>query len=202
MIMAFRLVAAVIMTTKILVSGIIAVLVIAGVTVLFRGGTQQSPETQNTPESPARKAPEFSLKDYDRNTVNLSDFTGKPLVINSWAVWCPFCKKELSEFAVVQKEVGDSVVFIAIDRAESLKTAKQFTDEIGVTDEMVFLLDPSDSFYRSIGGFSMPETIFVDTDGNIKIHKRGADGYGGDTKEIERSLRYLIYFIIINTQSS
>ena len=79
----------------------------------------------------------------------------------------------MSDFVVVQKEVGDSVVFIAIDRVESLKTAKQFTDEIGVTDEMIFLLDSSDSFYRGIGGFSMPETIFVDIDGNIKIHKRG-----------------------------
>ena len=115
----------------------------------------------------------LSFKDYNGNTVTLSDFSGKPLVINSWAVWCPFCRKELSDFAAVQREVGDSVVFIAIDRVESLKIAKQFTDEIGITNEMVFLLDSSDSFYRNIGGFSMPETIFVDTDGNIKIHKRG-----------------------------
>ena len=38
---------------------------------------------------------------------------------------------------------------------------------------MIFLLDSSDSFYRSIGGFTMPETLFVDGGGNILLHKRG-----------------------------
>lgn len=119
------------------------------------------------------QAPNFSLKDYHGRTVNLSDFRGKPLVINSWAAWCPFCRKELVDFAAVQKEFGQSVVIIAIDRAESLETAKKYSDELGVTDNLVFLLDPADSFYQSIGGFSMPETIFIDKNGNIMIHKRG-----------------------------
>ena len=38
---------------------------------------------------------------------------------------------------------------------------------------MTFLLDSKDAFYKGIGGFSMPETIFADADGNIIIHKRG-----------------------------
>lgn len=160
-----------------IIIGIIVVGAI-GAFVIFGGGAMQdntlsSSESETQSNELFNKISALSLKDYNGNTVTLSDFAGKPLVVNSWAVWCPFCKKELSEFVAVQKEVGDSVVFIAIDRAESLKTAKQFTDEIGITDEMVFLLDRSDSFYRSIGGFSMPETIFVDIDGNIKIHKRG-----------------------------
>jgi hypothetical protein len=37
----------------------------------------------------------------------------------------------------------------------------------------VLLLDPADSFYQSIGGFSMSETVFVDKDGFIREHKRG-----------------------------
>lgn len=37
----------------------------------------------------------------------------------------------------------------------------------------MLLLDPNDSFYSAIGGFSMPETIFVDAQGNIVEHKRG-----------------------------
>jgi len=67
----------------------------------------------------------------------------------------------------------DEVAVIAIDRAESLEKAREFTDSIGVTDKFVFLLDPKDSFYKDIGGFSMPETIFVDKTGNIRLHKRG-----------------------------
>lgn len=119
------------------------------------------------------KAPEFSLEDYDGNTVALSDHSGKVRVVNSWAVWCPFCVDELSDFARLQEEFGDEIVVIAIDRQESLKKARDFTDSLGITDRMTFLLDPDDSFYKSIGGFSMPETIFVDSDGNIRFHKRG-----------------------------
>jgi len=120
------------------------------------------------------KTPSFSLKNYSDKMVSLSDFSDKKaLVINSWAVWCPFCKKELADFALLQKEFGDDIAVIAIDRQESLEKAKGFTDSIGISDKITFLMDPSDSFYKSIGGFSMPETIFIDSDNNIIIHKRG-----------------------------
>lgn len=115
----------------------------------------------------------FTLPDYDGKEVSSKDFEGKVLVINSWAVWCPFCKDELDDFAQLQEEFKDEIAVIAIDRAESLSKARGFTDSINVTDRMTFLLDGTDSFYKSIGGFAMPETIFVDTNGNIIVHKRG-----------------------------
>jgi len=117
--------------------------------------------------------PQFSLKNYEGEIVSTADFTGKIMVINSWAVWCPFCKDELVDFSRLQDEYKDDVAVIAIDRAERLEKAKEFTDSVGITDKMIFLMDPKDSFYRDIGGFSMPETIFVDRDGNIIFHKRG-----------------------------
>lgn len=144
--------------------------------------TGQSPNTSLT------KAPDFHLQDYNGKTINLSDFAGKSMVINSWAAWCPFCVKELTDFAVAQKEFGDKVVIIAIDRAESLAVAKGFTDEQGTTGKLILLLDPSDSFYQSIGGFSMPETIFVDKNGNIVEHKRGPM----DVNEIRQKIQKLL----------
>jgi len=114
-----------------------------------------------------------SLTDYNGNSVSLEDFRGKPLVINSWAVWCPFCREELPAFAALQKEFDGEIVVIAIDRQEPLEKAKGYTDGLGITGDMLFLLDSSDSFYKSIGGFSMPETIFVNSSGEIVIHKRG-----------------------------
>ncbi len=62
---------------------------------------------------------------------------------------------------------------IAINRAESAGVAKKYTDQQGTSNNLVFLVDSADSFYQSIGGFSMPETIFVDKNGNIVDHKRG-----------------------------
>ncbi len=135
-----------------------------------------------------QKAPDFHLQDYNGKTVSLADFSGKPLVINSWAAWCPFCKQELSDFTIMQKEFGDKVTIIAIDRSESLGTVKKYTDQQGISDDLIFLLDPSDSFYQSIGGFSMPETIFIDKNGNIIDHKRGPM----DIKEMRQKIQKII----------
>jgi len=115
----------------------------------------------------------LSFTDYEGNAVSLSNFAGKPVVINSWAVWCPFCRQELPDFAALQKEFGDQVTVIAIDRQEPLQKAMEYTDGLGISGDMLFLLDRNDSFYRAIGGFSMPETIFVSGTGDIVVHKRG-----------------------------
>jgi len=135
---------------------------------LIKQGIINLPSADN-----ATPAPEFSLEDYEGNTISSADFAGKPIVINSWAKWCPFCVKEIPAFVQAQKELGDKVVIVLINRSESLNVAKSYTDELGVTDDLIYLLDPGDSFYQSLGGFSMPETIFVDSDGNIRFHKRG-----------------------------
>jgi len=134
------------------------------------------------------KAPDFLLNDYNGNTVSLADFTGKPVVINSWAAWCVFCRKELIDFAAVQKEFGDKIKIVAINRAESKDVAKQYTDELDVTDNMIFLLNPNDSFYKSLNGFSMPETIFVNENGDIVIHKRGTM----DIQEMRDKIKQLL----------
>jgi len=138
--------------------------------VFFSNG---DPPSSGTNQESFDKVPSFSLNDYSGNTVELEDYSGTPLVINAWAVWCPFCREELPDFVSAQQEFEGQVVIIAIDRAESLSTAKGYTDELGISNDLVFLLDPDDKFYRSIDGFSMPETVFVDADGNIRFHKRG-----------------------------
>lgn len=148
-------------------------------------------QQKDTPQQLAdnvNKIFELGFQDYDGNSILFADFKGKSLVINSWAAWCPFCKKELVDFAAAQKEFKNQITIIAVDRAESLETAKKYSDELGVTNDLVFLLDPSDSFYQSIGGFSMPETIFVDKNGFIREHKRGPM----DINEIRERMQKLL----------
>lgn len=161
------------MQTKTILSvvAVVAVILVSGVWFGLQKNTGM--QERGVSESSDERIPDISLKNYEGNDIRLTDFSGKPLVVNSWAVWCPFCVKELADFALVQKEFGERVAIIAIDRAESRDAAKEFTDGIGVTDDLTFLLDPNDSFYQSIGGFSMPETLFVKADGAIHFHKRG-----------------------------
>jgi len=132
-----------------------------------RSAEQQSPEMHLS-----EIAGDLLLIDYGSYKADLSVFQNQPMVINSWASWCSFCKEELPAFVEVQKEFGQ-VRFIAINRQESIETAKHYTDELGVTDGLIFLIDTPDSFYKAIGGFTMPETIFVDRAGTVVFHKRG-----------------------------
>ena len=145
--------------------GILLIAAVLGITIF----SQQKPSK----DIALAKAPAFALQNYTGATVALADFAGKNIIVNTWAVWCPFCVEELKDFAKLQEELGDSVKIIAIDRAESLEVQKGYTDDLGISDKLIFLLDPDDFFYRAIGGFSMPETIFVNSEGGIMFHKRG-----------------------------
>ena len=186
------------MNSKILITAVIGIVVIGGGFVLFQ---QSSSTPGNVSEDSGSKViangknggnermvPDLSFEDYDGNTVSLRGFKGTPIVVNSWAVWCPFCLEELPAFAEVVNEFEGDVVVIAVDRAEPLSLAKEFSDKLGVTDDLLFVLDPSDSFYKAIGGFSMPETIFVDKEGVIQEHKRGPM----DADEFRRRLQSIL----------
>ena len=115
----------------------------------------------------------LTLSDLDGNNVELGEIiTNKTAIINSWASWCLFCKTELPDFAEIQKENPD-IITIAINRGESLKKNLDFIKEAHLENEILFLLDPNDEFYKLIGGIGMPETLFVNNKGITTTHKRG-----------------------------
>jgi len=130
-------------------------------------GTAQNADSQDT-------IPNVRLNDESGNTVLMHDVAlGKPAIINTWATWCPFCVDELPEFAELQAAYRNDVRVIAVNRAESQARAEGYLSDLGVLGGMIYLYDGGDAWYRAIGGFSMPETLFVDAEGVIVLHKRG-----------------------------
>jgi len=119
---------------------------------------------------------ETPYTDLEGNPADLSEYEGRVLVVNAWASWCPFCVQELPDFGRLQEEFDGQIEVIAINRKESAPTAEAFIKHVGNPGSIDFLLDSKDAFYKSIGGFSMPETVFYDEEGNISFHKRGSMG--------------------------
>lgn len=115
----------------------------------------------------------LQFTDMQGNTTSLDDLTGKPLVVNTWATWCPFCKKELPDFAQLQAEYADQVQVIAINRSEDQEVVRAYLQNQELEYGFTAWLDPDDQFYKAIGGFSMPETLFVNAAGEVVNHHRG-----------------------------
>jgi thiol-disulfide isomerase/thioredoxin len=115
-----------------------------------------------------------NFTDFDGNQTNLAQFLGKTLVVNSWASWAPASVNELKLLTTVAKDYKEQgVIVIGINRAETRTTAEAFLNTLGLTDEVLLIVDADDRYYGAIGGFSMPETVIYDTKGNIVKHKRG-----------------------------
>lgn len=116
---------------------------------------------------------ELVLKDYNGNDVRLSKFKREILVIHSWATWCTYCADELKNLTILKKKYGDNIEILAPNRAESVYTAKPFTDALDLGEGITFLLDPDDAFYKSVDGYAMPETLFINDRGEVFFHQRG-----------------------------
>jgi len=115
------------------------------------------------------KAPNFRLETFAGEVVELASIN-KPVVIDFWAGWCPFCVEELPELEAVHKETINQVIFLGIHRSEteSITKAQEFADNKGVTYEL--LKDSTGDVYNVYSGGQpfMPVAYFIDADGIIQ----------------------------------
>jgi cytochrome c biogenesis protein CcmG, thiol:disulfide interchange protein DsbE len=117
-------------------------------------------------------APNFSLvmlhSVSGKNTLSLSNFKGKPIVLNFWASWCQPCKDELPLLQNAWKQMQaqkKDIVFLGIDFEESSSDATNFLQQYGIT--YLVGLDSSGSIASKYGVTSLPQTIFIDHNGTV-----------------------------------
>ena len=111
--------------------------------------------------------PEFVVEMFDGQKINITDLTGKIVLINFWATWCPPCQEELKR---VQKEIidrfkGKDFVFLAISREESKEQVKKFRERNGYTFPMG--LDPERKIYSKFATATIPRNFIIDKKGKI-----------------------------------
>ena len=113
-------------------------------------------------------AKDIEITDMDGNKVMLFDYIGKPIVLNFWASWCGPCKSEMPEFQTAFEEYGDKIQFVMLNLTdgsqETEETAKEFIKEEKFTFPVFF--DKELEGASSYNIYSIPETYFIDKDGN------------------------------------
>ena len=154
------------------------VLLIAGASVLYNRlgenwapdqlavSETQPPEATGT-QPPRIQAPDFIVYDAAGNEVKLSDYFGKPIVLNFWASWCGPCKMEMPDFNEKSKELEGKVQFLMVNMTdgsrETVETASAFIEEQGYTFPVFF--DTASSAAYTYGVYYLPTTFFIDAEG-------------------------------------
>ncbi|MBR2472668.1 MAG: redoxin domain-containing protein [Clostridia bacterium] len=134
------------------------------------GGKDDNGEANNV-----KPAPDFTVLDKDGNEVTLGSLKGKPVIVNFWATWCPYCVQEMPDFEEAYKSYSEDIHFMMINVTdgyqETLESAKSYISEYKYSFPVYY--DTKLSASLAYGAYSLPCTFFIDADGNLDSHILG-----------------------------
>ena len=120
------------------------------------------------------RVPDFTVLDGEGNERKLSEFFGKPIVINFWATWCGYCVQEMPDFDQAAKnhpEVIFMMVNVTDGKRETMEKAKAFIAEQGFTFPVYY--DTTLQAAMTYGASGLPRTFFIGADGSHVAHANG-----------------------------
>lgn len=144
-------------------------------------GTKEPSDEEGVTEAgtaepePVDLAPDFTVCDEKGNEVKLSDYFGRPIVVNFWATWCGPCKREMPAFESMYEKYGDDVVFLMVNLTDgyqdTVKKASDFVERNGYTFPILF--DVGGDASETYGLYSIPRSLFIDSRGELSHSHTG-----------------------------
>ena len=132
-----------------------------------------------------KKAPDFTLSTLEGDTVSLSGFQGKLVLINFWATRCHPCREEMPYLEELFREENENLVILCVDGGENASTVKDFARENDLS--LTILLDINRKVTRSYKVRFIPTTFLVNEEGEISKRKIGAFRNVGELRKFALS---------------
>lgn len=111
-------------------------------------------------------APDFELELLTGEKVKLSDYRGKPVLLNFWASWCAPCRAEMPDMQKIHEDYDVAILAVnQIDTETFPENVPEFIEEFGITFPV--LMDEESLVGIRYGAMVLPTTYLIDKSGRI-----------------------------------
>jgi peroxiredoxin len=151
-----------------LVTRVVLFVAVIGALAVIGGGLLH-PGTASTGLGVGNVAPDFTLTSLDGKQVSLSEFRGKPIMLNFWYSTCPGCLAEMpgmQRFYSAQRAAGKDFVILGVNSVDDAQTAQQFAQQYGLTYSLA--LDNNQHVATLYHLTATPTSYFIDRQGIIR----------------------------------
>jgi len=163
-------------------------------TAVFSAGAYAA-GTTSPPLSPVptehASPPALVLNNLNGDQRSLDDFSGKVLLVNFWATWCPPCVKELPSMQMLRNRLADEPFeVIAVNVGEDSGQVKNFLDRLDAGLDYPILLDENMVATKLWKVRALPTTYIIDTQGRARYIATGERDFGAP--EVVSMIRALV----------
>ena len=139
-------------------------------------------------ESLSKGAPDFTLPAVDGSMVSMSDYSGKVVLVDFWATWCPPCLEMIPILSKLHKKYSDKglvILGVSLDN-EGLGMLGTFVHENMIPYKVVM---GDKKIGRAFGGVSSIPTLYlVDRDGRLVRKLTGYHSYAQLEEQVKKYL--------------
>ena len=137
----------------------------------------------------AGPAPDFAATSLAGDTLQLSDYRGRVVVVDFWSTWCPPCREQLAALAALEKQHPE-IVILAVNVDSRRDKVDRFVKRTTVPKRVV--LDPTARIAEKYAVEGMPWTVVVDARGAIVsqhgvLNEKGLAALGDTVKRLART---------------